>query len=80
MKREDSTASLADRMLDLAAGCFDAPTLDAPGRLHCFLEEFAGDAEFVRPSDPEQLPHSVAAPGSIVSNAIGRQVELEEFN
>jgi hypothetical protein len=58
----------------------DAPTLNAPGRLHCFLEEFAGDAEFVRPSDPEQLPHSVAAPGSIVSNAIGRQVELEEFN
>jgi hypothetical protein len=33
MKRADSTASLADQMLDLAAGCFDAPTLNALSRL-----------------------------------------------
>jgi hypothetical protein len=29
MKRTASTSSLADKMLDLAADCFDAPTLNA---------------------------------------------------
>ncbi|MBI4663415.1 MAG: hypothetical protein HY735_31830 [Verrucomicrobia bacterium] len=29
MKRTGATSSLADKMLDLAAECFDAPTLDA---------------------------------------------------
>ena len=29
MKRMASTSSLADKMLDLAAECFDAPTLNA---------------------------------------------------
>lgn len=33
MKRTVSTLSLADRMLDLAAECFDAPTLEALARL-----------------------------------------------
>ena len=33
MKRTASSSSLADRMLDLAAACFDTPTLDALARL-----------------------------------------------
>jgi hypothetical protein len=42
-----------------------------------FLEEFAGDGEFVRASDPESMPHLVAVMSKIVSSAIGRSVELE---
>ena len=42
-----------------------------------FLEEFAGDKEFVRASDPEKMPHLVAVLGNVVSKAIGRRVELE---
>ncbi len=33
MKRAASTPSLTDTMLDLAAECFDAPTLDALAKL-----------------------------------------------
>ena len=33
MKRTASTSSLADQILDLAAGCFDAPTLNALAKL-----------------------------------------------
>lgn len=33
MKRTVSTSSLADKMLDLAAECFDAPTLNALAKL-----------------------------------------------
>jgi len=42
-----------------------------------FLEEFAGDKEFVRASDCEKMPHLVAVLGNVVSKAIGRRVELE---
>jgi hypothetical protein len=42
-----------------------------------FLEEFAGDREFVRASDPEKMPHLVAVMSNIVSKAIGRPMELE---
>jgi hypothetical protein len=42
-----------------------------------FLEEFAGDNEFVRASDPEKMPHLVAIMSHIVSKAIGRTLELE---
>jgi hypothetical protein len=42
-----------------------------------FLEEFAGDAAFVRASDREQMPHLVAALSIVVSKAIGRRVEVE---
>jgi hypothetical protein len=45
--------------------------------VHYFLEEFAGDQEFVRASDRGQMPHLVAALTSVVSKAIGRQVPLE---
>ncbi len=33
MKRAVPTSSLADKMLDLAADCFDAPTLEALAKL-----------------------------------------------
>jgi hypothetical protein len=42
-----------------------------------FLEEFAGDREFVRASDPEKMPHLVAVMSNIVAKAIGRPMELE---
>ncbi len=42
-----------------------------------FLEEFAGDAEFVRASDKEPMPHLVAVLGSVVSTALNQQVPLE---
>jgi len=45
--------------------------------VHYFLEEFAGDSEFVRASDPEKIPPLVAVLAQVVSRAIGRRVELE---
>src|SRR5262245_22759891 len=42
-----------------------------------FLEEFAGDAAFVRASDRESMPELVAVLGKVVSKALGRSVELE---
>jgi len=45
--------------------------------VHYFLEEFAGDLEFVRASDPETMPQLVAVLGQVVSRAMGRHVELE---
>lgn len=45
--------------------------------VHYFLEEFAGDEEFVRASDCEKMPHLVAVLSRVVSNTIGRHVELE---
>jgi hypothetical protein len=45
--------------------------------VYYFLEEFAGDAEFVRASDREPMPHLVAVLGKVVSKSLGRPVELE---
>lgn len=45
--------------------------------VHYFLEEFAGDVEFVSASDREQMPHLVAVLGKVVSGSLGRSVELE---
>ena len=42
-----------------------------------FLEEFAGDKEFVLASDPEQMPHLVSVLGNVVSKAVGGTVRLE---
>lgn len=42
-----------------------------------FLEEFAGDNQFIRESDPKQMPQLVAIMGHIVSKALGRPLELE---
>lgn len=61
-------AVLRERMLH--------PT-DYEKAVHYFLEEFAGDREFVRASDPEQMPELVAVLGRLVSQAVGRQVELD---
>jgi len=45
--------------------------------VYYFLEEFAGDTEFVRASDCEKMPHLVAMLGKVVSQSLGHQVELE---
>ena len=42
-----------------------------------FLEEFAGDAAFVRESDLEEMPHLVAVLAKVVSKSLGRTVNLE---
>jgi hypothetical protein len=44
--------------------------------VYYFLEEFAGDADFVRASDKEQMPHLVAVLGKVVSKALNKNVEL----
>jgi hypothetical protein len=46
--------------------------------VYYFLEEFAGDKEFVRASDCERMPHLVAVLSRVVSQALGRRVALEE--
>jgi len=45
--------------------------------VHYFLEEFAGDKEFVRASEVDSLPHLVEVLGRVASNAVGRTVKLE---
>jgi hypothetical protein len=42
-----------------------------------FLEEFAGDGEFVRASDPEDAPHLKAVLSHVVSGALGKRIEVE---
>ena len=42
-----------------------------------FLEEFAGDAAFIRASDPEKMPHLVAVLTNVVSKAVGDGVKLD---
>jgi hypothetical protein len=45
--------------------------------VYYFLEEFAGDREFVRVSEPEPMPHLVAVLSQVVSQIIGQRLELE---
>ena len=45
--------------------------------VYYFLEEFAGDAEFVRASDCETMPHLVSVLRKVVSKSLGQPVELE---
>lgn len=45
--------------------------------IYYFLEEFAGDKEFVRSSDCETMPHLVAVLSKVVSKSLGKSVELE---
>lgn len=45
--------------------------------INYFLEEFAGDAEFVRASDKAPMPHLVAVLDKVVSQALGKTVKLE---
>ena len=42
-----------------------------------FLEEFAGDGDFVRASDPDEAPHLKAVLSHVVSGALNKQVEIE---
>jgi hypothetical protein len=61
-------AVLGERMLH--------PT-DYEKAVYYFLEEFAGDEEFVRVSDREQMPHLVAVLGKVVSKSLDKSVKLE---
>jgi hypothetical protein len=45
--------------------------------VYYFLEEFAGDENFVRLSDRETMPHLVAVLGKVVSKSLGKPIELE---
>lgn len=45
--------------------------------VHYFLEEFAGDEQFVRASDRETMPHLIAVLNKVASNALGQNVELQ---
>jgi hypothetical protein len=42
-----------------------------------FLEEFAGDGDFVRASDPDEAPHLKAVLSHVVSGALDKRVEIE---
>lgn len=42
-----------------------------------FLEEFAGDAEFVQVSDKEPMLHLVAVLQKVVSKSLGKDVKLD---
>ncbi|HXI70517.1 MAG TPA: hypothetical protein VNN22_09200 [Verrucomicrobiae bacterium] len=57
-------------------GRMQHPT-DYEKAVHYFLEEFAGDKEFVRASEVDSLPHLVEVLGRVASNAVGRTVKLE---
>ena len=46
--------------------------------IYYFLEEFAGDTAFVKASDHETMPHLVAVLGKVVSQSLGRTVELDD--
>ncbi|PWU15411.1 MAG: hypothetical protein C5B50_15490 [Verrucomicrobia bacterium] len=45
--------------------------------VYYFLEEFAGDKEFVSASDCEKMPHLVAALDKVVSQMLGGALRLE---
>jgi hypothetical protein len=45
--------------------------------VYYFLDEFAGDENFVRSSDCEKMPHLVSVLGNVVSKSLGKTVELE---
>ena len=46
--------------------------------VHYFLEEFAGDEAFIRASDREPMPQLVVALTQVVSQALGRPIQLAE--
>lgn len=50
---------------------------DYEAAVYYFLQEFAGDKEFVRASAPEKMPHLVAVLGDIVSKALGKKTKLD---
>jgi hypothetical protein len=44
-----------------------------------FLEEFAGDAEFMRQCEPDEAPHLLAVLGHVAAKALGKPATLEQF-
>ena len=47
--------------------------------LSYFLDEFAGDGEFIRASDPDEAPHLRAVLNHVVSGALSKRVEIENL-
>ena len=45
--------------------------------IHYFLEEFAGDAKFIRQSEPDQPLQLLAVLAHVAGRAIGRRVEFD---
>jgi hypothetical protein len=45
--------------------------------VHYFLEEFAGDGAFVKASEPKKMPYLIEVLTTIVSEAVGKRVDLE---
>ena len=46
--------------------------------IHYFLEEFAGDAVFLRQSDSDDAPHLLEVVRQVVSKALGRSVKFDD--
>jgi len=51
---------------------------DYEAAVYYFLQEFAGDKEFVRASDPEKMPEVVAVLGEVISKALGKKAKLTD--
>src|SRR5438874_5882770 len=62
-------AALREKMLH--------PT-DYEAAVYYFLQEFAGDKEFVRASDREKMPNLVAVLGDVLSKALGKKTKLAD--
>jgi hypothetical protein len=43
-----------------------------------FLEEFAGDAQFIRQCEPDQALHLMAVLGHVAAKALGKHATLEQ--
>jgi hypothetical protein len=50
---------------------------DYEGAVHYFLEEFAGDRELLRRSEPDDAPHLRAVLEEVASHALGRWVKFD---
>ena len=46
--------------------------------LYYFLEEFAGDAEFIKQCDPEEAPHLIAVLTKAANKALDKSASLEQ--
>jgi len=49
---------------------------DYEAAVYYFLQEFAGDKDFIRTSETEKMPHLVAALGNVISKAMGKATKL----
>lgn len=46
--------------------------------VHYFLEEFAGDLEFMRQSEPDEAPHLLVALRAVASKALGQPTTFDD--